>query len=403
MCQTVKLHVKNFGPITDACLEIGKYTVLIGDQGSGKSSLAKIFTLFIWLEKVLIRHIISVKQLKQGSFAQKKFCHYHRISSYFTEETYLSFEGVHFQFTYENSSLEVSKQLGKEALDVAKVMYVPAERNFLSTLDNPRLMKGFPEALDSFLEEFENAKADYPNYVLPLHNMAFEYDRQNKISWLKGNNYRLHLTDASSGYQSLLPLCLVTHYLTQLVYGTADNNLNIAERLKLQKEVEAVMVKKDISEEVRDAMLKTISVKFKYSSFVNVVEEMEQNLYPTSQKEVLYYLLSKCNELESNKLLLTTHSPYLINYLALAVKAFQIDVLAGRREDIRGKMKSIVPFSAYVDPKDVRIYELTDNGIVYALKTNEGIPSDNNYLNNLLGQTNDLYNDLLDIEEQCQL
>ena len=33
---------------------IDKYTVLIGGQGTGKSTVAKLFSLFTWLEKALV-------------------------------------------------------------------------------------------------------------------------------------------------------------------------------------------------------------------------------------------------------------------------------------------------------------------------------------------------------------
>ena len=39
------LHVKNFGPIKDAKLDLRNVNVLIGPQASGKSTLAKLFTI----------------------------------------------------------------------------------------------------------------------------------------------------------------------------------------------------------------------------------------------------------------------------------------------------------------------------------------------------------------------
>lgn len=162
------------------------------------------------------------------------------------------------------------------------------------------------------------------------------------------------------------------------------------------------MVKNDISEDIRDAMLKTISAQFKYSSFVNVVEEMEQNLYPNSQNKILYYLISQCNQLDSNKLFLTTHSPYLINYLTLAIKANQIFELSQGNENIKKQLSKIIPETSYVKSSDLNIYEIKDNGIASKLEFVRGLPSDNNFLNNLLAETNNVFNDLLDIEEQCQ-
>ena len=51
----VKLRIKNFGPIKeiykDEYLIINKVSVFIGEQGSGKSTIAKLFSTLSWLEK----------------------------------------------------------------------------------------------------------------------------------------------------------------------------------------------------------------------------------------------------------------------------------------------------------------------------------------------------------------
>lgn len=49
-------RVKNFGPIrgglteNDGWIEVTKVTVFIGNQGSGKSTIAKLISTFAWLE-----------------------------------------------------------------------------------------------------------------------------------------------------------------------------------------------------------------------------------------------------------------------------------------------------------------------------------------------------------------
>jgi predicted ATPase len=56
-----RIRIKNFGPIKegyqedDGWLDVKKVTVFIGNQGSGKSTVAKLISSFMWLEKALIR------------------------------------------------------------------------------------------------------------------------------------------------------------------------------------------------------------------------------------------------------------------------------------------------------------------------------------------------------------
>ena len=56
-----KIRIKNFGPIKEGYIENGgwisidKVTVFIGNQGSGKSTVAKLISTFSWIEKAIYR------------------------------------------------------------------------------------------------------------------------------------------------------------------------------------------------------------------------------------------------------------------------------------------------------------------------------------------------------------
>ena len=73
----MKLHVKNFGPLTigtNGFIDISNYTVFIGTQGNGKSTLAKLISVFAWLEKCLIRGDLSIKEVERKNRFRDKFC-----------------------------------------------------------------------------------------------------------------------------------------------------------------------------------------------------------------------------------------------------------------------------------------------------------------------------------------
>ncbi|MBO7439966.1 MAG: ATP-binding protein, partial [Bacteroidales bacterium] len=70
-------------------------------------------------------------------------------------------------------------------------------------------------------------------------------------------------------------------------------------------------------------------------------------------------------------------------------------------DDIRQKIANIVPETSSINADDVIIYEFDDKTrTVSELEIQNGLPSDNDYLNNALGDTNDLFCDLLDLEEE---
>ena len=65
----MKLSIKNFGPITsgfvkEEFMEIADFTMIIGPQGSGKSTIAKVLSTLMWIEKALVRGDFTEKELK---------------------------------------------------------------------------------------------------------------------------------------------------------------------------------------------------------------------------------------------------------------------------------------------------------------------------------------------------
>jgi energy-coupling factor transporter ATP-binding protein EcfA2 len=391
-----KLIVKNFGPIKQADVVFNRFTVFVGPQGSGKSTLAKLYSMFMWLEKRLIRGLESQKDAEKTSRFKNRYCGYHRLTSYFCGATEIEFFGQAYHFIFKDDKFNVIALERMENVDVMKVMYIPSERNLLSSLGNLAGLKSLPPFLQTFKDDYDEASLAYAQeYVLPINGVRFEYDRLNHVSWLLGDDYKVRLSDASSGFQAVLPMLLVSQYLAETVAARHENgNLSIAERKKLHEEVAKVVNNPDLSQEVREAALSALSARFVYSGFVNVVEELEENLYPDSQRDVLYTLLSLANRESTNQLVLTTHSPYIINYLTLAIKAKSLISDGGDREAI----EKIVPISSCLSANDVAIYELTA-GRAEQLSMPNGLPSDTNSLNMAMGKADSLFGELLDIED----
>src|SRR6218665_1104477 len=93
-----ELKVRNFGPIKagyqgkGGWLDIKKVMVLVGNQGSGKSTVAKLISTCIWMEKALVRGGIKAKDLETPNRFRKKYCAYQNIHNFFAKIPKLSFE-----------------------------------------------------------------------------------------------------------------------------------------------------------------------------------------------------------------------------------------------------------------------------------------------------------------------
>jgi len=402
-----RIRIKNFGPIRNGYTENGgwmdvkKVTVFIGNQGSGKSTAAKLISTLSWIEKAMVKGVLKEDELNTYNRFQKTLS-YQKINNYLRPDTEIEFDGKAYTLFFVNGAFRATKAPANGYV-LPKIMYVPAERNFLSVVDRPDRLKDLPSPLFTFLDEYDRARnVFWEGLDLPINKAQFRYDKQNKIAHINDHGYEVRLSEASSGFQSTIPLYLVTKYLTEWLDQDEDSSVkanSIEEQRKIEIEIKRLMDDPKLSPDVRQESLRQLSARRKPACLINIVEETEQNLFPTSQRSVLFELLRYNNRKAENKLIMTTHSPYIINYLTLAVQAHKIKS-AVKDETQKNKIAEIVPLEATLAPEDLVIYELNEEtGTIIKLEDYNGLPSDENYLNERLGETNELFTKLQEIEK----
>ena len=430
-----RIKIKNFGPIregfveNDGWMDVNKVTVFIGDQGSGKSTVSKLISIFSWLEKKLYKRDVSVEQLNFKVF--KNLCTQQELGEYFSEDTLLNFEGDVYSFECDAKSRffkgwENQHQGNSYALP--KIQYVSAARNLLTILysipsqnivgkdGNIIEWSPIPFMVRDLNKEYSRALAGLAKngFSLPFDETSVHYENHRTFIKVKGK--AISMSAASSGIQSITPLLLVSHFLSNEVTDILDKVQDIDDIQKKRIEINFAKESESLVEKYRqlynfrkeilgkdDRILMTEKLRqYIPSSFINIVEEPEQNLFPTSQQKVINSLLEYNNVIDRNKLIITTHSPYIIGYITLAMKANELYQKAPN-DKVISQINKIVPRKSAVSHQDVVIYELDENdGSVRMLGSEGGIPDDNNYLDNALGQMNDMFSNLLDIEDLCQ-
>lgn len=402
-----RLKIKNVGPIRagyepqNGFIEFKGVTLFIGNQGSGKSTVAKLYSTLSWIEKALVRKDFTEDYVTKYNRFQKKYLAYQNIHNYLSDKSYIEYIGDSYHFKYSNNQLIV-KKLKDDDYSFPKIMYVPAERNLVSSIDRLEKVKNLPSPLYTFYDEYADAKSEFINGInLPILNSKVIFSKQGK-PMLIGQDYQISLVEASSGFHSIVPLVVVTQYLSKIVnneLSKSKKEFSREEEIKLRNTISRLLNRKDLSEEVLTKALEQISARYSYKSFINIIEEPEQNLYPSSQKYMLFELLKYKNENENNKLVITTHSPFIINYITLAIKAHMVK---NNIEHINSKEKlsSIVPLESTISGETVIIYELDEKeGIIKRLEDYKGLPSDENFLNTSLEESNDLFVQLQEIEK----
>ena len=87
-----KLKIRNIGPIksTDnlqnGYLDFDGVTLFIGNQGTGKSTISKIYSTLSWIEKALVRGDFSVNYISQYNRFKKQLA-YQNIGNYLKDDS----------------------------------------------------------------------------------------------------------------------------------------------------------------------------------------------------------------------------------------------------------------------------------------------------------------------------
>ena len=407
-----KIKIRNFGPIknglqsNDGWIDINKVTVFIGNQGSGKSTVAKLFSTFSWLEKSINRG--DTNKDKISFIKLKEFTKYQKIHNYFTKNTFIEYVGEKYHIIYDGKvKYPVINEIKESKYTVPKIMYIPAERNFLSTISDAYDVKGLPDNVFTFAEEFKKAQKALNGKKLNLQigSYKYQYNESEDSSFVLGDDYKINLLEASSGLQSFTPLYLVSRNLSLSISSKEEilrKNMSVSQSIRMDNEIAVLILNKSIPDKNKSIEIDKLRSKYYNRCFINIVEEPEQNLFPESQWLMLKNLLEFNNLNIGNSLLITTHSPYIINYLSVVIKANQLK-LKTQSKDILNKINAIVPLASTFTSEDLRVYEFDEKtGIISILNDYKGLPSDENYLNLGLAESNELFSNLLDIEDLCQ-
>ena len=342
----IKIH--NFGPIKDIDIELSKLMVFIGSQGVGKSTFAKLLTI---LSDVYWWANVCNNQNPMSEFKRMG------IINYFTSDTIIEYHRKHCDvnvtYRHGNFNITIGGKTKDEAYDFCKQLidistsdnlvslgydledpqidksinanrdflranlrcacYIPAERNLAGAISSSLASIvlsniPLPNTLMEYLSLFERAKNYFSSYDASF--LGVEYDKSNGlncISVLGDNEKHLSLEECSSGIQSALPMLMITDFACE-----------------------------------------------KKSFDTYVIEEPEQNLFPTNQREVLNKLISIVNSYEYSYMVITTHSPYLLSALNVSLLADKLSKANEKNDEV----DSIVAPQFRIDSNTVSVFSL---------------------------------------------
>ena len=429
------ITIRNIGPVREASIDLNRVNVFMGPQSSGKSTIAKIISYCTWYEK----NFILKSNLSKENFLRELITFHNLENDYFDDSSCIEYVSDCFHLVYEYNEVTKAEPKNDCVFKNRKVEYIPAERNLVS-------LPGFAKYNDTrdnilnFLYDWYQAKQSYTEgdkYELPIPamNTSYFYDKNSDTDYIHIDNGRkIGLRHASSGLMSVTPLIVVFDYILKGIYSrknplSPSGAINFKDALQdaIDKAVKEgkntdqlvrlmgmlVQIKNDYESQPRtgESFTQFLSSDEQLDKIVQpilnlmgfhpdyvfsniIIEEPELNLFPNTQRDLVYYMLeSVCNPEREHVLTLTTHSPYIL----FALNNCMMGGLVHDKIDDSVK-ENLCSAHSWIDPKMVSIYEI-HSGELVRIQDEDGI-IDDNYLNKAYKEITSEYLSLLEFYDE---
>lgn len=337
-----KLIVKNFGAIRNIEIDLKDLTIFIGKTGTGKSTLAKLVSIFrsanFWMS-----------DMDNAVFSENLV--YYQINNFLESSTSMEYQSEVGIFVYSEGKVarkfseSIVRDLAKStsSKDFAKnfsnentfnleqedatgsleklvdgvcneVIYIPAERgvvSFLSRQYGKELTNVIPDTLLDFITHFNKVSSIIRQLYIGLFDVTYQQENDRDYIILS-NDKRFLLSESASGLQAVIPAILIFEHYAQ------------------------------------DESKKSYTF-----------EEPELNLFPIAQKSLVELLAEKVLS-NGHKVVITTHSPYILTAFNTLIQAGNVCKNNPHQKDAVSK---IVPEKNWLNFDEVSVFYLDDSNV----------------------------------------
>ena len=329
------IQIQHIGALKDTGeLPIKRVTLFLGPQGAGKSTLMKILCYCRWVEKEIMKDLKNKDWYTHYKRFFKGLSEFHRLpQSFFSSDSSIVYKGDLVAIIWSlgknkgNAKVSVSKSDFARRRHNPKLAFIPAERNLVSAVQNidRNYRSNSRDVLFNFILELEEAKQAYTiDNKLALSIMpglSYYQSEGTNLIWHEEGQYVLNAFYVASGIQSAFPVDVISSYLHTQVGRLSPMSMSELSAVLLGLLSTGEKLPDDISDR-----LSRLEKSFLYSSMQLYIEEPEQNLFPESQRRLMFRLLqiiSSVKEMEkkawaepyASSLVFTTHSPYLLSVI----------------------------------------------------------------------------------------
>ncbi|MDQ6901547.1 MAG: AAA family ATPase [Bacteroidota bacterium] len=345
------LTIKNFGPIKDMSFEFKKINIFIGDQGTGKSTVAKIIFA---IKNCIFRELFKLPEIDNlDKQTQQFYGHLDLvgIKTFLKQGSILTYKSPDYYFQFKDNKVAITKNISNSELLYFNSNYIIAERNMVHVL---------ADSLYALLE----VKAELPKLFLRFGNKyqtsrksksEFNYSdilgikfthKNNKDYILLPDGTEINLSDASSGIQGCVALLTVADAIMSEVSGISLQYL-LGKNLKLLVIEEPEL---NCFPQTQDKLIKHLIENNRFLTVEPIVLENSG-----SENPKIDFIHHYQDDLK-NQLFITTHSPYILTSFNNLMYAYEI----GQKEP--NEVNNIIDKKYWVNSDDVSAYMLLPDG-----------------------------------------
>ena len=384
-----KITINKLGPINFCELEIKDFMIFTGPQASGKSTISKSIFFFKNIKNLLLNQIDkrifynsnSIElTIKNRLIKEIRSCFLQTFGTTWCMDNDMSLEycyanGVYikislksdpikpnyiwiefsealtkFIISYDEIKLEelkdkrnqdlIKEEISKFFDDDTEVIYIPAGRSMMTLLSSQLMF------MYSVMNDDQKRSLDYctQNYLERILQIKSFFSNSTELL-IKD---KIELTDAKINRENLL-LCV--DLMKQILHGEY-RNVDGEERLQVANDR---YVKINFASSGQQEAIWILNVIFYYllnnrkSYFI--IEEPESHLYPNAQKLITEIISLAKND--GNKILLTTHSPYILGTINNLLYANRIS----KEVDVNKLGEILHPYK-WLDFKKISAYHI---------------------------------------------
>ena len=390
--------IKDFGPIPYCSMETKDFTILIGQQATGKSTICKSVYFFKTVRDEIISYLYSllgddsdklndpVKAIGQkmkynfiNIFGQTKFKREFYIRYNYSEDLFIeasitkdenkylnfefsevlrskisdlkyfvenNFQDIKYSSVQEDLYVRIEKnkafiyinnEVKKLFDDDREIFYIPAGRGLLSLLTDHLLtidIKLLDYISGNFMKYIQEQRVSFDLWIHELKQQIQMDNDKFKIENEKTEKVAEYVDDILKGHYI---------YKNGKEYLKLKNGSSFPVNFASSGQQEVLWILN---------LLYIWMTKFDKNYFV-VIEEPEAHLFPDTQKKVLDFIVMFLNS-NNNQVMITTHSPYILTSANNLLYAGKLSV---KTEEV----KDIIPKRQWIDFSSFGAYMVGDS------------------------------------------